>query len=214
MTKTEKNHESLVAALVSFQSDLPAVDLDSHNPHFKSKFASLANITRKVLPKLAENGLAFSVGSRVENGLLILDARLLHSPSGETISAQFPITETNPQKVGSAVTYYRRYALSSLTGIVADEDDDGNVASEPAPPALAKAQAAKAKPAPKSAPATPATAGNSTAIIKSEFIETELKTTDDIKTLAAKIKSEKSLTGEPLYAEVLRVLRAEKGTGK
>lgn len=122
--------KTFTQALASFQADLPEVGLDALNPHFKSKYASLSNITKKVFPKLAEHGFAFSVGSFVDNGVLILDAHLIHE-SGESRSAQFPITETNSQKVGSAVTYYRRYALAALTGIVADEDDDGNVASQP-----------------------------------------------------------------------------------
>lgn len=117
-------------ALAEFQKDLPAVTLDGDNPHFKSKYATLANVTNIVIPKLVEHGFAFTTGSRVEDGLLILEAKLLHE-SGEYESASFPIADTNPQKVGSAVTYYRRYALASLTGIVADADDDGNGASIP-----------------------------------------------------------------------------------
>lgn len=126
--KIEGKKATLAEALVEFQKDLPPVDLDATNPHFKSKYASLANVTKAVLPKLSEHGLAFSVGSFVDNGLLVVDAHLLHE-SGESRSLQFPITETNPQKIGSALSYARRYALSSLTGVVADEDDDGNAAS-------------------------------------------------------------------------------------
>lgn len=123
-------HENLVQALAAFQADLPSIGLDADNPHFKSKFASLSNVSKEVLPLLAKQGLAFSVGTFVEEGKLILDAHLLHE-SGTSRSAQFPIVETNPQKVGSAVTYYRRYALGALTGVVADLDDDGNAASVP-----------------------------------------------------------------------------------
>lgn len=122
--------KTLVEALAAFQADLPRVELDAVNPHFKSKYASLGSVTKAVLPKLTEHGFAFTVGSFVDNGLLVLDAHLVHE-SGESRSAQFPITETNPQKVGSSISYYRRYALSALTGIVADEDDDGNAASQP-----------------------------------------------------------------------------------
>ena len=119
---------ALVQALAKFQADLPAISLDGKNPHFNSKFATLSNVTKEVLPLLAKNGFAFSVGSFVDNGQLVLDAHLIHE-SGESRSMQFPITENNPQKVGSAVTYYRRYALAALTGVVADSDDDGNAAS-------------------------------------------------------------------------------------
>lgn len=122
--------KTIAEALAAFQADLPKIDLDGNNPHFKSKYATLGNVTKNVFPKLAEYGFAFTTGSFVDNGVLVLDAHLLHE-SGESRSMQFPITETNPQKVGSAVTYYRRYALAALTGVVADEDDDGNAASNP-----------------------------------------------------------------------------------
>ena len=120
----------LAAALVKFQADLPDIGLDSENPHFKSKFASLPKITKIVLPKLAEHGLTFTSGGTVLDGQFGLSATLLHE-SGEERSGFFPIIATDPQKIGSAFTYARRYLLSSLTGIVADADDDGNGASLP-----------------------------------------------------------------------------------
>lgn len=138
--------KTLVEALAEFQKDLPQVGLDSTNPAFKSKYASLGAVTKAVLPKLTEHGFAFSVGSFVDNGLLILDAHLIHE-SGESRSLQFPITETLPQKIGSAITYGRRYALAALTGVVADEDDDGNAASTPSA-AERQIQKAQSRPAP------------------------------------------------------------------
>lgn len=152
-TETDK---TLPQALSEFQAELPKIDLDGTNPHFRSKYATLGNVTKNVFPKLAEHGFSFTTGSFVDNGVLVLDAHLLHE-SGESRSMQFPITETNPQKVGSAVTYYRRYALAALTGVVADEDDDGNAASQktvgeqraerPTPPAAAQARETNDDPA-------------------------------------------------------------------
>ncbi len=129
--KIETTGSKLAAALIKFQADLPDIALDAENPHFRSKFASLPNITRVVLPKLAALGSAFVATPRVtEEGSFVMEASLVHE-SGERESASFPITATDPQKVGSAVSYFRRYALASLTGIVADADDDGNAASLP-----------------------------------------------------------------------------------
>lgn len=205
MTETKKTaaktatKKTLVEALAAFQSDLPEIKLDGVNPHFKSKFATLANITREVFPRLAENGLAFSVGSFVDNGLLIVDAHLIHD-SGESRSMQIPITETNPQKIGSALSYYRRYSLASLTGIVADEDDDGNAASAPAPQALQKAQARKA-------PAKPS--GDSARDkIRTEFIDKGIVDRDAVNRLTETVKADKALTGNALYEEVLKRLEA------
>lgn len=120
----------LAAALVKFQADLPDIGLDSENPHFKSKFASLPNITKIVLPKLAALGLTFTAGGAYVEGQYGLLAHIVHE-SGERESGFFPIVATDPQKLGAATTYARRYMLASLTGIVADADDDGNAASLP-----------------------------------------------------------------------------------
>lgn len=146
MTKT--NHNNIQEAVSAFQSDLPQINLDGSNPHFKSKFATLANITKVVMPKLAEHGLSFSMGSFVENGVLVLDAHLMHT-TGTSRSMQIPTTESNPQKLGSFISYMRRYALAALTGVVADEDDDGNAASIPS---AAERQIQKAASRPTSAP--------------------------------------------------------------
>lgn len=194
MTEAKKTTKTLVQALAAFQADLPPVDLDGVNPHFKSKYASLGNITKKVFPKLSEHGFAFSVGSFVENGALILDAHLIHE-SGESRSAQFPITETNPQKVGSAVSYYRRYALAALTGIVADEDDDGNAASNPSP-AERKVQAAKATPQPKPTGEAP-----SQAQVR-EWIGDSAERKEQANATYQKLKTEKKLSGAALWDQV------------
>lgn len=146
----ENNASKLAQALIKFQAELPDITLDAENPHFRSKFASLPNITRVVLPKLAALGIAFVATPRVtEEGTFVMEASLIHE-SGERESASFPITATDPQKIGSSVSYFRRYALASLTGIVADADDDGNAASLPTKAeqtaSTAQARVAKAQP--------------------------------------------------------------------
>lgn len=197
--------KTLVEALASFQADLPEIKLDGLNPHFKSKFATLANITREVFPRLAENGLAFSVGSLVDNGLLIVDAHLIHE-SGESRSMQIPITETNPQKIGSALSYYRRYSLTSLTGIVADEDDDGNAASAPAPAPLRNAQARKNTPTPANQAARLMTPNRKK--VTSEWIDKGRVTKEGAIAIANRVKSELGLDGDEMYEEVLKRLEA------
>jgi hypothetical protein len=199
MASTTTKKKTLVEALAAFQADLPEIGLDKENPHFRSKFASLANISKIVLPKLAEHGFAFSVGSFVDNGVLIVDAHLIYE-DGTSRSAQFPVTETNPQKVGSAVTYYRRYALAALTGIVADEDDDGNAASAPAPKAVQQALGRK----PVARPAE--NAGSARDKIRTEWIDTGKSDRDAVNRLTEAVKSEENLSGNALYEAVLKRL--------
>lgn len=203
---TAATKKTLVQALAAFQADLPSVTLDGDNPHFKSKFATLANTTNIVLPKLAEHGFAFSTGSFVDNGMLIIDAHLMHE-SGESRSMQFPITETNPQKIGSAVTYFRRYALAALTGVVADADDDGNTASAAPPKALENAQ--KLNTARQKAAPTKGATSSARDTIRVNFIDTGKVTSDQVNGLTNTVKSSTELTGEKLFAEVLKRLEAD-----
>ena len=140
--------KTLAEALIAFQANLPKLELDADNPHFKSKFSSLKEVTNKVFPALAENDMGYTTKSRVdETGRLIVVGKLFHT-SGEFEEAEFPVNETNPQKIGSAITYARRYNLAALTGVVADVDDDGNAASAPAPKPLENARAKVAQKAP------------------------------------------------------------------
>lgn len=193
-TTKKTKHETLVQALAAFQADLPGISLDSENPHFRSKFASLSNITRVVFPKLAEQGLSFSVGSFIDNGILVIDAHLMHE-GGESRSMQVPTTETNPQKLGSFISYMRRYALASLTGVVADEDDDGNAASTPSA-AERKVQAAKATPQPKPTGEAP-----SQAQVR-EWIGDSAERKEQANATYQKLKTEKKLSGAPLWDAV------------
>ena len=197
-----KKGKTLAEALAQFQADLPQVDLDSLNPHFKSKFASLSNITKKVLPELSKHGFSYSVGSFVDNGLLVVDAHLIHE-SGESRSFQFPITETQPQKIGSAITYAKRYAIQALTGVVADEDDDGNAASQQPPAALSKAKERASQAPPRNRQA----ASGSQQKIVSEFIEPGKASREQVNDLTNRVKTEKGLKGEELFAEVLEALK-------
>lgn len=203
MATTATKKKTLVEALAAFQADLPDVKFDKVNPAFKSKYATLEAVTKAVLPKLAEHGFAFSVGSFVDNGLLVVDAHLIHE-TGESRSFQFPVTETNPQKIGGTITYARRYALAALTGIVADEDDDGNAASAPAPKAVQQAQARK-----QEAPARPAEkAGSARDKIRTEWIDTGKSDRDAVNRLTEAVKSEENLSGNALYEAVLARLQA------
>lgn len=136
-------HKTLTAALAAFQADLPKVGKNSTNPHFRSKYASLEDITEVVLPALAKHGLAWVTLPTVdpERGF-VLRYELRHD-NGDSLSGEWPLPDakSTAQALGSALTYARRYTLGAVTGIAPDEDDDGNKAQE------AKRTAPKAEPA-------------------------------------------------------------------
>lgn len=123
--------KALYSALVKCQSQIKVALKDSKNPHFKSSYADLTSVMLACKDALAANELAVLQLSRIhESGTPVLVTRIIHS-SGEHVEGEFPLVckdPNDPQKLGSAVTYARRYALAAALGITAD-DDDGQAAS-------------------------------------------------------------------------------------
>jgi hypothetical protein len=132
MNKSE-SIASLAKALSAAQGSIKSALKDSNNPFFKSKYADLASVWESCRPALSSNGLAVTQSTAFVGELLVLETMLMHL-SGEWVSSVYPISpvKSDPQGVGSAITYARRYSLSALVGVVAGEDDDGNAASRPA----------------------------------------------------------------------------------
>jgi hypothetical protein len=127
--------DQLAAALAAAQAEFSAVPKNSINPFFKSNYAALPDVVASASPVLAKHGLAISQFIDAEFlGIDGLITYLIHS-SGQFIShtMKLHLPKDDPQGQGSAVTYARRYAYMSVLGLVADEDDDGNRASAPAP---------------------------------------------------------------------------------
>ena len=123
----------LAAALAAAQGEMTAASKDATNPHFKSRYATLASVWDAIRGPLSQHGLSVSqVLESAENGVgVAVRTMLLHS-SGQWIASRYvmPITDKlTPQAMGSAITYARRYALSAIVGIAPDDDDDGNAAS-------------------------------------------------------------------------------------
>jgi hypothetical protein len=126
------DHKTLTAALVAFQAELPDVSKGGNNPAFKSKYATLPDVTKAVFPVLARHGLAWvTMPDETETGH-VLRWELRHV-SGESLTGVWPLPDgVKAQELGSWITYGRRYTLSAVTGITPDEDDDGNGATSPA----------------------------------------------------------------------------------
>lgn len=97
----------------------------STNPHFKSKYADLAEILNTVRPVFSANGIAIVQTPTFESGVASVETMLCHE-SGEFISSvcSSPVSKQDAQGIGSAITYLRRYSLAAMCGI-AQEDDDG-----------------------------------------------------------------------------------------
>ena len=132
LTRSESIKE-LTTALVQFHAKVGKVRKEANNPFFKSKYASLENILDAVQPIMVESGLNLMQFPTGENELI----SLLSHVSGEFIQSSCTMkpVKSDPQSIGSAITYQRRYALGAILNINIGDDDDGAKASKPAPEA-------------------------------------------------------------------------------
>jgi hypothetical protein len=123
----------LAAALSKAQAAIVGAARTAENPYFKSQYADLATVWDAARTPLTSNGLSLvQMPISDEQGRIGLHTTLLHE-SGEWIDGTFlmvPAKPNDPQVVGSLLTYFRRYALSSAVGIP-QIDDDGEAAAKP-----------------------------------------------------------------------------------
>ena len=132
MNKSESIAE-LAKALNLAQSEMSGAKKKAANPFFKSKYANLEEVIHCIKEPFSNNGLSYVQFPVTEEGKAGVETILMHN-SGEWISSSFvlKVAKNDPQGMGSAITYARRYGLQSAVG-VPSEDDDGNMASKPAP---------------------------------------------------------------------------------
>jgi hypothetical protein len=144
MNKSE-TLSKLAPALVKAQSAMAGATKSADNPFFKSKYANLEEVIRVVKTAFGDQGLSFVQFPISGEGTAGVETIIMHE-SGEFISNEFLLkcSKSDPQGMGSAITYARRYGLQSACGIPS-EDDDGNAASATTPkkPAMQPAEAIK-----------------------------------------------------------------------
>jgi len=125
--------KALLKSLVEFNKQVKPIIKGADNPFFKSKYASLDTIQQTIKEPLNANGLVVTQSNIFIEGQLLVETKVWHSESGESMGSIFPIVvnKQSAQDYGSAVSYAKRYSLSGLLNlIIEDEDDDGNKASD------------------------------------------------------------------------------------
>lgn len=129
----EGDRAPLAKALVEAQKATESIKKAATNPAFRSKYADLAHVVEGVVPALNAAGVAVLQSPASDGAMVSVTTVLLHE-SGASVEGTLSMrpTKNDPQGVGSAITYARRYALLAMTG-AAPEDDDGNAASKAAP---------------------------------------------------------------------------------
>ena len=117
--------KTIASKLLNVQGSITGIRKSKTNPHFKSQYFDINQMLEQVLPVLQDNGLVLTQPIKDGNVYSIIT----DVESGEFVDSCLPLPqESNPQKLGSAITYYRRYTLQSLLSLQA-EDDDANLAS-------------------------------------------------------------------------------------
>lgn len=124
--------KELLTALANVKKEVGTLSKTETNPFFKSKYFDINSLIQQVEPLLEKNGLVLL--QPILNG--VVTSEIWHVETSQKVVSEINLgTITDPQKLGSAITYYRRYTLQSLLGLQA-EDDDGNKASQPSTPKI------------------------------------------------------------------------------
>jgi len=119
----------ITAALVAAKSQFKPIHKNKVNPHFKSRYATLDEILEAIAPALLVNNLLLIQPTIVKDHITVLRTILIHAESGEQLESELTIPAiADPQKLGAAMTYYRRFSICSLLAIAPDDDDDGTTA--------------------------------------------------------------------------------------
>jgi len=120
------DNKTLNEKLFDLQSEVGAIAKDSTNPFFKSKYFDINGLLNHIQPLLEKNRLLLIQpieDRKVKSVIRDVDSQ-------ESFSSEMELPDiSDPQKMGSAITYFRRYTLQSLLALQA-EDDDGNSASK------------------------------------------------------------------------------------
>jgi hypothetical protein len=135
--QTSETVSKLYEALSMAQGEIEDAKKDTENKFFNSKYADLASVWDACRLPLSKNGLCvMQAPFNTEIGEVGVTTILAHK-SGEWSRSdiKLKVTTNDPQKIGSLISYLRRYSLMAMIGVAQkDDDDDGNKASHDTPP--------------------------------------------------------------------------------
>lgn len=161
------DHKNIFEAYAALQAELKPAIKSAENPFFKSKYADLHEISKTVKEPLANNGLIVVQHTETKDATITLITELIHVSSGEKFVSHYGILlpiplisqiitnkygeqkyisniPTDPQAMGSALTYARRYQLACICGVVTEDDDaEGAMPRKAEPKPEAKPKAVK-----------------------------------------------------------------------
>tara|TARA_R110000782_G_scaffold134280_2_gene226680 strand:- start:9282 stop:9806 length:525 start_codon:yes stop_codon:yes gene_type:complete len=120
-----KKETSINEKLFNLQQEIGTISKDASNPFYKSKYFDINSLIKQLQPLLKKHKLLLL--QPIEEDMVVSKLLCIDGGGGVVSGLKLPVI-TDPQKLGSCITYYRRYTLSSLLGLQS-EDDDANAAS-------------------------------------------------------------------------------------
>ena len=128
-TATNVDH-NIAKALLEFHKTNPHAFEDKKNPHFKNNYASLESVI-KTVRTASQFGLTFTQEMDFEGDITFVRTVMMHSSGATRVSRTKIVSKdpNDPQKMGSAISYAKRYGLQSIFGLPSD-DDDGEIANK------------------------------------------------------------------------------------
>lgn len=137
--KHSESISNFAEAFVKFQAEITDPKLDASTDYVTKtgkkinfKYASLPEILKTVRPVLTKNGISIIQEPKTENNTVKITTILIHK-SGEWVEfepIEMKAASALAQEIGSAITYGRRYNISSVLGLGSEDDDDGNAAQD------------------------------------------------------------------------------------
>ena len=125
--------KELLTALSSVKKEVGTLSKTETNPFFKSKYFDINSLVGQLEPLLEKNKLLL-LQPIIDNKV---KSAIYHIESGESVYSEIELPNlTDPQKLGSAITYYRRYTLQSLLGLQAEDDDANKASQQPKAPTV------------------------------------------------------------------------------
>lgn len=129
--KFSPENNEIVKSLFAARQKFTKVKKDKTNSHLKNKYATLDSVLDAIMPALTDEGIFETQGmsEQVLQGQIQLITRFTHVESGQWVEyyTTLPLQKNDPQGLGSAMTYARRYALVAALGL-SQADDDANLA--------------------------------------------------------------------------------------
>ena len=131
----DHSNAALFAALALAQGEVENATKASTNPHFKSRYADLAEVLNTVRPVFSKHGLAIVQSTESDGQMVSVTTAIVHKDGGHISSrASCVPAKWDGQGIGASTTYLRRYGLAAMCGI-SQEDDDGQSAAHNHKPA-------------------------------------------------------------------------------